>query len=179
MVLVVMGVSGTGKTTLASLLAQRLGWPLQEGDALHPQANIDKMAAGRPLDDADRWPWLRLVAAWIDARIAAGEPGIVTCSALKRRYRDVLRRDCVRFVHLTGDRDLLARRMLGRKGHFMPPALLDSQLATLEAPEADERAIAVDIALAPEAQVASVLAWLGIGIEDGGGAVPPSEGTRI
>lgn len=173
-VLVVMGVAGSGKSTLAARLAQRLRWPLQDGDALHPRANIDKMTAGQPLDDADRWPWLRLVAAWIDARAAAGEPGIVTCSALKRAYRDLLRRDFVRFVHLTGDRDLLAQRIQGRSGHFMPPSLLDSQLATLEAPGADERAIAVDMALNSEAQVASVLAWLGIHIGDGGddGAAP-------
>jgi gluconokinase len=164
-VLVVMGVSGSGKSTLASLLAQRLRWPLQEGDVLHPQANVDKMAAGHPLDDAGRWPWLRLIAAWIDERAAAGEPGIVTCSALKRAYRDMLRRDFVRFVHLTGDLDLLARRLQHRNGHFMPPSLLDSQLATLEAPGADENAIAIDIALAPETQVDGVLAWLDI---DGG-----------
>lgn len=164
-VLVVMGVAGSGKSTLAALLAQRLGWPLQEGDALHPQANVDKMAAGHPLDDADREPWLRLVAAWIDQRAADGGPGIVTCSALRRAYRDVLRRDFVRFVHLTGDRRLLERRIQNRNGHFMPPSLLDSQLATLEAPGADEHAIAIDIALAPEAQAAAVLAWLGI---DGG-----------
>lgn len=168
-VLVVMGVSAAGKSTLAARLAGRLHWPLQDGDALHPQANIDKMAAGQPLDDTDRAPWLRLVADWIDRRAAAGEPGIVTCSALKRAYRDVLRRDFVRFVHMTGDRDLLARRMLERKGHFMPPSLLDSQLATLEAPGADEAVITVDIALAPETQIAAVLAHLGV---DGGGAVP-------
>jgi gluconokinase len=164
-VLVVMGVSGSGKSTLASLLAQRLRWPLQEGDVLHPQANVDKMAAGHPLDDADRWPWLRLVAAWIDERAATGEPGIVTCSALKRAYRDMLRRDFVHFVHLTGHRHLLEQRLQHRDGHFMPPSLLDSQLATLEAPGADENAIAIDIALAPEAQVDGVLAWLDI---DGG-----------
>lgn len=167
-VLVIMGVAGCGKSTLAALLAERLGWPLQEGDALHPQANVDKMAAGQPLNDADREPWLRLVAAWIDARVAAGEPGIVTCSALKCAYRDVLRREGVRFVHLTGERELLAQRMQERSGHFMPPSLLDSQLATLEAPGADEAAITIDIALALEAQVAGVLAWLGI--EGAGGA---------
>jgi gluconokinase len=171
-VLVVMGVSGCGKSTLAALLAQRLGWPPQEGDALHPQTNVDKMAAGQPLDDADRRPWLRLVAAWIDQRAAAGEPGIVTCSALRRAYRDVLRRDFVHFVHLTGDCRLLARRMQDRNGHFMPPSLLDSQLATLEAPGADEAAITIDIALAPEAQVAAVLAWLGIDGGDGVVSIP-------
>ena len=170
-VLVVMGVTGSGKSTLAALLAQRLGWRLQEGDALHPQANVDKMAAGQPLDDADRQPWLRLVAAWIDARAAAGEPGIVTCSALRRAYRDVLRREDVRFVHLTGERRLLAQRMLERSGHFMPASLLDSQLATLEAPDADEAAIAIDIALAPEAQAAGVLAWLGM---DGSDSADPA-----
>lgn len=167
-VLVVMGVAGSGKSTLAALLAERLGWPLQEGDALHPQANVDKMSAGQPLDDADRQPWLRLVAAWIDQRAAAGEPGIVTCSALRRAYRDLLRRDFVHFVHLTGDRRLLAQRLQHRNGHFMPPSLLDSQLATLEAPGADEQAITIDIALAPEAQVARVLTYLGI---DGGDGV--------
>lgn len=161
-VLVVMGVAGSGKSTLASLLAERLRWPLQEGDVLHPQANVDKMAAGHPLDDNDRWPWLTLVAAWIDQRAAAGEPGIVTCSALKRAYRDLLRRDFVRFVHLTGDRHLLEQRLQHRDSHFMPPSLLDSQLATLEAPGADEQAITIDIALTPEAQVAAVLPWLGI-----------------
>ncbi len=166
-VLVVMGVAGSGKSTFAALLTQRLGWPLQEGDALHPQANVDKMAAGQPLDDADRRPWLRLVAAWIDQRAAADEPGIVTCSALRRVYRDVLRRDFVRFVHLMGDRDLLARRMQSRNGHFMPPSLLDSQLATLEAPGVDEAAITIDITLTPEAQVAGVLTCLGLGGGDG------------
>jgi gluconokinase len=170
-VLVVMGVSGSGKSTLAALLAQRLGWPLQEGDALHPQANVDKMAAGQPLDDADRQPWLRRVGAWIDQRAAAGEPGIVTCSALRRAYRDVLRRDFVRFVHLTGDRRLLAQRMQDRNGHFMPPSLLDSQLATLEAPSADEAAITIDIALTPEAQVAGVVAYIRLAIDGGDGAV--------
>ena len=169
--LVVMGVAGSGKSTLAALLAGRLGWPLQEGDVLHPQANVDKMAAGQPLNDADRDPWLRLVAAWIDTRIAARAPGIVTCSALKRAYRDVLRRDGVRFVHLTGERHLLEQRMQERSGHFMPPSLLDSQLATLEAPGLDEDAITVDIALALEAQAAAVLAWLGI---DGGEAADPA-----
>jgi len=167
-VLVVMGVAGSGKSTLAALLAERLGWPLQEGDALHPQANVDKMAAGQPLSDADRWPWLRQISTWIDARAAAGEPGVVTCSALRRAYREVLRREGVRFVHLTGERDLLAQRMQDRSGHFMPPSLLDSQLATLEAPGADEVAITIDIALAPEAQVAGVLTWLGM--DDSGGA---------
>lgn len=169
--LVIMGVAGSGKSTLAARLAQRLGWPLQEGDALHPQANVDKMAAGRPLDDGDREPWLHRVATWIDARADAGEPGIVTCSALRRRYRDLLRRDHVRFVHLTGDRELLARRIRARSGHFMPASLLDSQLATLEPPGEDEPAITIDIALAPAQQVEVVLRRLE---QAGRGAAPGS-----
>lgn len=159
-VLVVMGVSGTGKSTIAAALAERLGWPMQEGDALHPQANVDKMAAGQPLTDEDRWPWLVRVTAWIDQRAAAGNPGIVTCSALKRAYRDVLRRDFVHFVYLSGERALIAQRMHERQGHFMPPALLDSQLATLEPPSEDEQAIIVDIALPPGDQIIEIVSRL-------------------
>jgi len=159
-VLVLMGVAGTGKSTIAALLAGQLGWPLQEGDDLHPPENIAKMAAGIPLTDEDRWPWLRRVAAWIDARIAAEEPGIVTCSALKRSYRQLLQRPTVTFVHLTGDPELIAQRMLLRQEHFMPPALLGSQLAALEAPGPDERAITVDIAAPPEEQAAQIVSRL-------------------
>jgi carbohydrate kinase (thermoresistant glucokinase family) len=144
-VLVLMGVSGTGKSTVAALLAARLSWDLEEGDDLHPAANVAKMASGHPLTDGDRWPWLDRVAAWIQHQIAAGRPGIITCSALKRSYRDRLRAPGVTFVYLHGSRDLLARRLAARHGHYMPPALLDSQLADLEPPGDDEAALWIDI----------------------------------
>ena len=134
-VLVLMGVSGCGKSTVAALLAGRLGWDFEEGDDLHPAANVAKMAAGHPLDDADRRPWLAAVAAWIRQHTDAGRPGIITCSALKKSYRDVLRGDRVMFVYLAGTREQIAARLAARHGHFMPPALLDSQFATLEPPD--------------------------------------------
>src|SRR4051794_34618401 len=140
-----MGVSGSGKSTVAADLARRLGWVVCEGDDLQPRANIAKMRAGTPLADADRGPWLRAIAAWIDARIAAGTSGIVTCSALRRAYRDVLRRPEVTFVLLDGSREVLAARLSARRGHYMPPTLLDSQLGILERPGPDEQAICVDI----------------------------------
>jgi gluconokinase/shikimate kinase len=150
-VLVLMGVSGCGKSTVAALLAGRLGWDFEEGDDLHPPANIAKMAADHPLDDEDRKPWLAAVAAWIRARTDAGQPGIITCSALKRRYRDVLRGDHVVFVYLAGTPEQIAARLATRHGHFMPPDLLASQFAILEPPGPDEEAITVDIsASSPE-----------------------------
>jgi gluconokinase len=142
-VLVVMGVSGSGKSTLAVELAARLGWDFAEGDDLHSPANVAKMAAGHPLTDADRAPWLAAVAAWIDAELAAERSGVITCSALKRRYRDRLRRPGVRFVYLDVAPDELARRLQRRAGHFMPAGLLASQLADLEPPGPDEAAVAV------------------------------------
>lgn len=145
-VLVVMGVSGCGKSTVAALLAKHLGWDLQEGDDLHPQANVARMAAGQPLTDQDRWPWLDRVAAWVREHTAAGRPGIITCSALKRAYRDVLRGEDVLFVHLAGDREQLSRRLATRADHYMPASLLDSQLADLEPPGLDEQAVTVPIA---------------------------------
>lgn len=155
MILVVMGVAGSGKTTIARTLAERLGWRFQEGDALHPPANVAKMSAGTPLTDDDRWPWLHAIAAVIDTWHAEGASGIVTCSALKRAYRDILigPRTDVRLVHLAGEKALIAGRMAARKGHFMPTALLDSQFATLESPGADENPVVVDIAAEPEAIV--------------------------
>ncbi|WP_022879300.1 gluconokinase [Microbacterium sp. B19] len=159
-VLVFMGPAGTGKSTVAGMLAGRLGWDFQEGDDLHPAANVAKMAAGHALTDDDRWPWLDRVAAWIDGEITAGRPGIITCSALKRSYRDVLRRDGVTFVLLLGDPTLVRERLLRRQGHFMPPALLTSQFDTLEIPDADERAIHVDLDLTPQEQVDEVIARL-------------------
>jgi gluconokinase len=146
-ILVVMGVAGCGKTTIARMLAERLGWRFQEGDALHPPANVAKMSAGTPLTDDDRWPWLHTIAGVMDGWRAEGASGIVTCSALKRAYRDILvgGHPDVRIVHLAGEKALIAARMAARKGHFMPTALLDSQFATLEPPGADENPIVVDI----------------------------------
>jgi gluconokinase/shikimate kinase len=150
-VLVFMGVAGTGKTTVAAILAGRLGWPFEEGDALHPQSNIEKMAAGHPLTDADRWPWLEKVAQWVDERLDAGENGLITCSALKRSYRDLINRrgSGVEFVYLAGSQETIAARMASRHGHFMPSSLLDSQFADLEEPAPEEPVIRVDIGPPP------------------------------
>ena len=161
-VLVVMGVSGSGKSRVAGLLAGRLDWDLEEGDDLHPPENIAKMASGRPLTDTDRWPWLARVADWIEKRTDCGRCGVITCSALKRIYRDRLRREHVIFIHLTGDRDLLAARLAARHGHFMPPALLDSQFTALEPPAPDERAITVDIAADPASEADEIISRLGL-----------------
>ena len=164
-ILVVMGVSGSGKSTLAGVLAGRLGWALQEGDDLHPAANVAKMEAGIPLTDADRFPWLELIRDWIDAQQDAGEPGVVTCSALRRSYRDIIARPGVEFVHLDGTRHDFEERLGRRLGHFMPASLLDSQLETLEPLGDDEPGFVVDAALPVQDAVAQVLAWL-----DGHGA---------
>ncbi|MFF4960840.1 gluconokinase [Streptomyces sp. NPDC001222] len=149
-VVVVMGVAGTGKTTIGPLLAARLGVPYAEGDDFHPPANIAKMSAGVPLADEDRWPWLDAIGAWAHGR--AGLGGVVSSSALKRAYRDRLRAAApgVVFVHLTGDRKLIEDRMAHRQGHFMPTALLDSQFATLQPLEPDETGVAVDVSGSPE-----------------------------
>jgi gluconokinase len=147
-VIVVMGVAGSGKTTIASGLAERLGVPFVEGDSLHPAANVKKMASGIPLTDEDRWPWLEAIGERMEVERATGHGVVVSCSALKHSYRDRLRR-CVdgpvHFILLDGSRELITTRMKKRKGHFMPPALLDSQFATLERPTADERATVLDI----------------------------------
>ena len=140
-----MGVSGCGKSTVAGVLAGRTGWDLCEGDDLHPPENVAKMAAGHALTDDDRWPWLARIADWIRAHVESGRPGIVTCSALKRSYRDVLRGDGVVFVYLHGTREQIAARLAARHGHYMPAALLDSQFATLEPPGEDEHAWWIDI----------------------------------
>lgn len=142
--LVVMGVSGSGKSTVAAALAQRLRVPFGEADDFHPQANIDKMSAGIPLDDADREPWLDAIGDWLAAR---PDGAVASCSALKRSYRDRLRHHApsVTFLHLAGSPEVLARRMAGRPGHFMPPSLLASQLETLEPLGPDEDGYTIDI----------------------------------
>ncbi|MGH2835380.1 MAG: gluconokinase [Solirubrobacteraceae bacterium] len=146
---VVMGVSGAGKSTIGRRLAERLGWDFAEGDDLHPAANIAKMAAGEPLSDADRRPWLEQIASWIDGEIAAGRQGVVSCSALKRSYRDLLRRPELLFVYLSVSRAELERRMASRRDHFMPPSLLSSQLEALEPPDEDEAAVTVQASTNP------------------------------
>jgi gluconokinase len=161
-VLVLMGVSGCGKSTVAGMLSGRLGWDLCEGDELHPPENIAKMAAGHPLTDADRWRWLGRIAEWIRERTDAGEPGLVTCSALKRSYRDVLRAENVVFVYLAGTREQIAARIATRHGHFMPPDLLDSQFADLEPPGPDEQAIRIDIGPSAAVQADDVVERLNL-----------------
>ena len=159
---VMMGVSGSGKTTIARGVAQPEGWRLVEGDDYHPPANVAKMHAGTPLTDEDRLPWLRALAREIDAMRERGEQAVVACSALKRAYRDILigaRRDVV-LVYLQGSKELIAARVAARKGHFMPPALLDSQFATLEEPGEEEHPIVASIAPPPDAIVDDVVRQL-------------------
>jgi carbohydrate kinase (thermoresistant glucokinase family) len=159
-----MGVAGCGKTTVAAILAGQLGWPFQEGDALHPEANVEKMRAGHPLDDRDRAPWLLKVADWADARLDAGECGVITCSSLKRSYREIIGRrgTGVVFVYLHGSRATIAERLAARHGHFMPSSLLASQFADLQEPAADEPAIRVEIGAAPADIAQAILAQLGL-----------------
>ncbi len=161
--IVVMGVSGSGKSTLAALLADRLGCPLIEGDEFHSAANVAKMAAGHPLDDADRWPWLDRVGQAVGAAAQRGI-AVAACSALKRRYRERLQAASdvpLLFVLLDTEADELARRLTERAGHYMPASLLDSQLATLERPAPGERALTLDAARTPDALCADVLAAIG------------------
>ena len=157
-----MGVAGSGKTTLAGILQDRLGRPYAEADDFHPQVNIDKMAAGTPLDDDDRRPWLEAIRDWLSEQTRAGRPSVVTCSALKRSYRDLLRtaEGRVRFVHLTGGTELLEDRMAHREGHFMPTTLLPSQLATLEPLGDDEDGVTVVVDVPPDVVADRTLAAL-------------------
>jgi len=164
-VLVVMGVSGSGKSTVAGILAGQLGWDLAEGDDLHPEANVAKMAAGHPLTDEDRWPWLDTVAAWITEHTMAGIPGIITCSALKRVYRDVMRGPDVVFVHLAGSKDQIGQRLASRLDHYMPPSLLESQIATLEPPGPDEKVLVVDVGRPPAQLAAEIIRRLDLHAE--------------
>ncbi len=163
-VIVVMGVSGSGKSTIAAMLAHRLGWIYEDGDWFHPQSNIEKMRRGEPLTDADRWPWLHAIADWIDATRASGDHGVVACSALKRAYRDILigERKDVGLVFLQGNQDLIAQRIAARGDHFMPPGLLDSQFQALEPPRADEHPIVVSIVPHPREIVDTIVQKLGI-----------------
>lgn len=160
--LIVMGVSGSGKSTVGAAVATRLGWPFEDGDRFHPPSNVAKMHAGRPLTDEDRWPWLQAIADEIDRVCGAGQHVVIACSALKRGYRDVLihGRNDVGLVYLNGSQPLIAGRLAERKGHFMPPGLLTSQFQTLEPPGEDEQAITVAIDAAVETIVDDVLRQL-------------------
>ncbi len=167
---VVMGVSGSGKSTVAEGIAERLGWSFAEADEFHPQSNIDKMESGVPLTDEDRAPWLEALAAWMADRATKGEDTVITCSALKRAYRDVLRGDVdalggghrVTFVHVHGPAEIIAERMQHRKGHFMPTSLLESQFEDLQLvdEDEDEDAVVLDLRKSPEELIEESIAWV-------------------
>jgi gluconokinase len=159
-----MGVSGSGKSTVADELAQRIGWRYEDGDKFHPAGNVAKMSAGHPLTDDDRWPWLQAIADEIDRACMAGEHVVIACSALKRSYRDVLvhGRNDVRIVYLKGAQELIADRLGRRKGHFMPPGLLISQFATLQPPNADENPVTVSIEASVDEIVDDIVSQLGL-----------------
>jgi gluconokinase len=162
--LVVMGVSGSGKSTIAESLAERLAWTFEDGDRFHPASNVAKMSAGQPLTDEDRWPWLNAIAGEIDRVCAAGECAVIACSALKRTYRNVLvhGRGDVRIIYLKGTQDLIASRLAARKGHFMPPGLLASQFGTLEPPHENEIPVIVSIDASVDAIVDDIIRQLGL-----------------
>jgi gluconokinase len=175
MILIVAGVSGSGKTTVGAMLAGRLGWRFADADEFHPAASIEKMRAGVPLTDDERWPWLQAIGAWMDERVARDESAVVTCSALKRSYRDMLLRGRpqARMVFLAADRDVLARRLAARHGHFFPQQLLGTQLADLELPQPDEHVVTIVPADDPADTVTSIIAVL-FGAEQGAGEVAPA-----
>jgi gluconokinase len=164
-----MGVAGSGKTTIGEELARRLGWAYEDGDRFHPKANVEKMSAGQPLTDEDRWPWLQAIADEIDRLCGQDGHVVIGCSALKRSYRDVLvhGRDDVRIVYLDGSQALIAGRLSKRKGHFMPPTLLESQFKTLQPPEADEHPLTVSIDGPVETIVDDIMRQLGHGLDSG------------
>jgi gluconokinase len=163
-VVIVMGVSGSGKSTIGTLLAAHLQWEFADADRFHPPANVGKMHQGIPLTDEDRWPWRHAIKAWIDKTRTSGRCGVIACSALKRRYRDILVGECadVRLVYLKGSEELIARRIATRHGHFMPLSLLSSQFAALEEPTADERPITISIEPQPREIVTQVLSVLDV-----------------
>ena len=165
MIVIVMGVCGTGKTTVGRLIAERIGARFEEGDRFHPKANVEKMSRGEPLDDEDRWPWLESIGRSIDEWQRAGEDVILACSALKERYREILLggRPDMRLVHLFGTQALISERMAQRRHHFMPPSLVPSQFAALEPPAPGEHVIAADVVRPPEAIAAEVTDWIGEG----------------
>lgn len=160
--IVVMGVSGCGKSTVGALLAERLGWSFEDGDSFHPPANVEKMRAGTPLTDEDRWPWLAAIAARIASAREGGEGVVVACSALKRSYRDALRdgHADIRFLHLTGEPALIMARQAARQGHYMPASLVASQFATLEPPDTEADVIDLDVDPEPPVIVQKALAAL-------------------
>jgi gluconokinase len=166
-ILVVMGVAGSGKTTIGAMLAGRLGWTYVDADDFHPPSNVEKMHAGIPLTDDDRWPWLQAIADWMRRQT---DPAVVTCSALKRKYRDVLReaRPDLKLIYLDGSRELIEKRMVARHGHFFPKELLDSQFRDLEPPGPDEDALIVPIDGSPEQVVQEIINRLGLQPRDGG-----------
>jgi gluconokinase len=179
-VVIVMGVSGSGKSTVGGLLASRLQWEFEDADWFHPASNVEKMHSGVPLTDEDRGPWLGAIAAWIDKTRRSGGHGVIACSALKRRYRDVLigNRADVRLVYLKGDEALIARRIATRHEHFMPRSLLHSQFDALEEPGPDEKPIIVSIEPAPReiaAQVLSALSMAEVAVPPQPAALRPSE----
>ena len=163
--LIVMGVSGSGKSTIAAKLAERIGWRCEDGDRFHPASNVAKMSAGHPLTDEDRWPWVQAIADEIDRVSEAGDRAVIACSALKRAYRDILvhsRKD-VRIIYLEGSQQLIADRLAKRKGHFMPAGLLDSQFKTLEPPTPDENPVTVSIDAPVDAIIDDIVRKLDIG----------------
>jgi gluconokinase len=174
MIVLVAGVSGSGKTTVGTLLAARLGWPFADGDSFHPAANVAKMRAGHPLTDADRLPWLAAIGAWMDERIAAGQSAVLACSALKSTYRAALLdgRPAARMVFLQLSRDQVAERLRARHGHFFPAKLLDSQFAALEKPQDLKRMVVVPAAGEPASVVAETMARLGLTADQGPPAAP-------
>lgn len=167
--LIVMGVSGSGKSTIGDRLAERLAWRYEDGDRFHPASNVAKMRAGHPLTDEDRWPWLRAISDEIDRVCKAGEHAVIACSALKRAYRDVLvhGRGDVRIIYLKGTQQLIGDRLARRKDHFMPPGLLDSQFKTLEPPAPDENPVTVSIDAPVGTIVEDIIGRLGLSPADG------------